>query len=407
MSNVGTSTSALRTTEDATLTRSASIRRGLSRWELLSLAKRNYWNQKLWNWYTRDSQCDCDAGFRGDGYTCKDIDECANDNTLCENGHCLNYPGSFRCECEMGFMHPDESNEQTCVDINECEMFSNLCVFGRCENIFGMFRCECHEGYKLDGSGGNCTDIDECENPQSCQYGTCVNTQGKYICKCPPYYELVEAGNACVGALHPLLWKLIPLRIVVSTFLQFLKISKFSSFSISSRIVLFKNSTSFRGVRFLKILNFSRKFSRGNSEISIWNLIGVIFKWTGWSIRLFPLQTDENRFASSVSNTGPEGLSASLIWHLRWRKRRAAAALATLGEIVARSVPKLERKNSRNCARVVPDTGRIRRPLSWRISTNARSTRISVRTGTAPTRSAVSCAPATRALFWMTLKAVA
>lgn len=98
-------------------------------------------------------------------------------------------------------MHPDESNEQTCVDINECEMFSNLCVFGRCENIFGMFRCECHEGYKLDGSGGNCTDIDECENPQSCQYGTCVNTQGKYICKCPPYYELVEAGNACVGAL--------------------------------------------------------------------------------------------------------------------------------------------------------------------------------------------------------------
>ncbi|XP_003250904.3 fibrillin-2 [Apis mellifera] len=143
-------------------------------------------------------KCDCDAGFRGDGYTCKDIDECANDNTLCENGHCLNYPGSFRCECEMGFMHPDESNEQTCVDINECEMFSNLCVFGRCENIFGMFRCECHEGYKLDGSGGNCTDIDECENPQSCQYGTCVNTQGKYICKCPPYYELVEAGNACV-----------------------------------------------------------------------------------------------------------------------------------------------------------------------------------------------------------------
>ena len=46
---------------------------------------------------------------------------------------------------------------------------------------------------------GNCTDINECENPHSCQYGTCINTQGGYTCQCPPNYELTEAGNACVG----------------------------------------------------------------------------------------------------------------------------------------------------------------------------------------------------------------
>lgn len=96
-------------------------------------------------------------------------------------------------------MHPEENNQQACIDINECDMFSNLCVYGKCENIFGMFRCECDDGYKLDGSGGNCTDVDECESPQSCQYGTCVNTQGKYHCECPINHELVEAGNACVG----------------------------------------------------------------------------------------------------------------------------------------------------------------------------------------------------------------
>nr|CAD7423795.1 unnamed protein product [Timema monikensis] len=143
-------------------------------------------------------KCVCDAGFRGDGYQCQDIDECSSNPTLCENGHCLNYPGSFRCECEMGFMHPDERNDQTCIDINECQMFSNLCVFGRCDNIFGMFRCECDEGYSLDGSGGNCTDLNECDSPQACLYGTCINTQGKFLCQCPPNYELVEAGNACV-----------------------------------------------------------------------------------------------------------------------------------------------------------------------------------------------------------------
>ena len=60
-------------------------------------------------------QCVCDVGFNGDGKICSDIDECADDQSLCENGHCLNYPGSFRCDCEMGFMHPDMSNEMACV----------------------------------------------------------------------------------------------------------------------------------------------------------------------------------------------------------------------------------------------------------------------------------------------------
>ena len=53
------------------------------------------------------------------------------------------------------------------IDINECSMFNNLCVFGRCENIYGMFRCICDEGYQLDKTGGNCTDVDECINPQA------------------------------------------------------------------------------------------------------------------------------------------------------------------------------------------------------------------------------------------------
>lgn len=78
-------------------------------------------------------------------------------------------------------------------------MFNNLCVYGKCENTFGMFRCECDDGYKLDGSGGNCTDIDECESPQSCLYGKCTNLEGSYRCLCPPNYELVEEGNACIG----------------------------------------------------------------------------------------------------------------------------------------------------------------------------------------------------------------
>lgn len=91
-------------------------------------------------------------------------------------------------------------------DIDECEVFNTLCVYGKCENTLGIFRCECYDGYKVDGTGGNCTDIDECESPMSCLYGECSNTQGSFKCLCPPNYELVAEGNACIGESQIQYW---------------------------------------------------------------------------------------------------------------------------------------------------------------------------------------------------------
>lgn len=84
-------------------------------------------------------RCTCKDGFSGDGFYCSghtrntplhyilnyivdfevihecilcsrtvfataDSDECAENGNLCESGHCLNLPGGFRCECDMGFI---------------------------------------------------------------------------------------------------------------------------------------------------------------------------------------------------------------------------------------------------------------------------------------------------------------
>ncbi len=115
------------------------------------------------------------------------MDECADNVNLCENGQCLNAPGGYRCECEMGFTPTEDSKacqgaalilshfilffvlvfvsvtnnfsrslSPFATDIDECN-FQNICVFGTCQNLPGMFRCVCDDGYELDRSGGNCT----------------------------------------------------------------------------------------------------------------------------------------------------------------------------------------------------------------------------------------------------------
>ena len=42
-----------------------------------------------------------------------DVDECSLNSNLCDNGQCLNYPGGYRCECDMGFAPKD--NDRACV----------------------------------------------------------------------------------------------------------------------------------------------------------------------------------------------------------------------------------------------------------------------------------------------------
>ena len=50
-------------------------------------------------------------------------------------------------------------------------------------------------GYHLDATGSNCTDIDECADPQTCRRGNCVNQEGGYECICPNNFELLPSGT--------------------------------------------------------------------------------------------------------------------------------------------------------------------------------------------------------------------
>ena len=46
-----------------------------------------------------------------------------------------------------------------------------------------------------DDSGGNCTDINECEDSSSCMYGDCSNTEGGFTCTCPDHFDLLPGED--------------------------------------------------------------------------------------------------------------------------------------------------------------------------------------------------------------------
>ncbi|KAI8500845.1 hypothetical protein Bbelb_216630 [Branchiostoma belcheri] len=59
--------------------------------------------------YVGGFRCDCNAGYTGDGYTCEDMDECAQGshnchaNATCVNQDPINNPAGFTCTCKPGF----------------------------------------------------------------------------------------------------------------------------------------------------------------------------------------------------------------------------------------------------------------------------------------------------------------
>lgn len=47
-------------------------------------------------------------------------------------------------------------------DINECALNPTICQNGACENLEGGYRCICNTGYRVDDTGRRCHDINEC-----------------------------------------------------------------------------------------------------------------------------------------------------------------------------------------------------------------------------------------------------
>lgn len=54
------------------------------------------------------------------------------------------------------------------IDINECALDPDICQNGICENLRGSYRCICNIGYESDTSGKNCVGESEWSGLFSC-----------------------------------------------------------------------------------------------------------------------------------------------------------------------------------------------------------------------------------------------
>lgn len=120
--------------------------------------------------------CQCPSGFNG-SHCELDIDECKTIPDACENGICVNKPGSFQCYCEPGY-----TGVRCDLDVDEC--LSRPCRNGgTCLNLINDFECQCTDGY----TGKDCSiDIDECASNPCSKGSTCINEIANYTCVCIP-----------------------------------------------------------------------------------------------------------------------------------------------------------------------------------------------------------------------------
>ncbi|XP_074600064.1 uncharacterized protein LOC141854320 isoform X2 [Brevipalpus obovatus] len=137
--------------------------------------------------------CSCKEGFSG--YNCTDIDECESGSPCEHGGSCVNTPGSFRCECPVGF-----KGSRCEININECQLYNPCRNEATCLDEKGRYRCICKDGF----TGEHCqikTNTTQAKprpwkkfcSPSSCLHGKCIEKFNNFSCLCDPGFT----GSRC------------------------------------------------------------------------------------------------------------------------------------------------------------------------------------------------------------------
>ncbi|XP_061386037.1 cubilin homolog [Musca vetustissima] len=160
----------------------------------------------------------CGPGMTGNGVTCRDIDECAQQNGGCSMNpkvQCINSYGSYHCgECPLGWVGDgrtcerstttttDSSSATAVGSITTCAT-ANIChPLAKCNEISNTVVCSCPAGMVGSGIGPNGCVVGtarNCVNQPCLNGGTCIDSGSSFKCLCPVGF----IGDTCTPAPSP------------------------------------------------------------------------------------------------------------------------------------------------------------------------------------------------------------
>ncbi|KAK9799792.1 hypothetical protein WJX73_009230 [Symbiochloris irregularis] len=141
----------------------------------------------------RGHTCRCPKGFRGDGFTCQDIDECAEGTSGCDQV-CTNTIGGWTCGCSDGFLLiGGKSQVGVCLPVDMCSFRGNVdsggCEMG-CSSSNGTATCLCPMlGLELAEDMRHCANVNECADANAGCEQICLDQDPRqtgypFVCSC-------------------------------------------------------------------------------------------------------------------------------------------------------------------------------------------------------------------------------
>lgn len=114
---------------------------------------------------------------------------------------CIDDNGTLSCVCAEGLRR--EGGD--CVDIDECDDALQACGPNTvCHNSYASYACECADGFEAVGE--SCVDIDECAQNPCAADAVCQNSPGSFTCTCNEGYagdgfQCTDIDECATGAL--------------------------------------------------------------------------------------------------------------------------------------------------------------------------------------------------------------